>query len=244
MPPQACEASCLHHHGGRLDDGGRRHPGLESELVDSIARHDGDDARGLGHRQLDLREQPLDAHLGHGAAQAVSRTHVLQAGIAAEPLDLLPGHEPPVRAVARRADAAVAIPAPERGDADPELPRRLGRGVRPLRHAPSIHIGITYVERFRIPTAPIKPPQTSSPATAPIVTWKPCTVRWSPPPAARIPRIAIARRPATRATALLTPEATPASPGPASASTVVVRGATVMESPSAKTNSAGTMSTQ
>ena len=35
-----------------------------------------------------------------------------------------------------------------------------------------------------------------------------------------------------RATALFTPEATPASPGPASASTVVVRGATVMDSPS------------
>ncbi len=47
-----------------------------------------------------------------------------------------------------------------------------------------------------------------------------------------------------RATALFTPDATPASPGPASASTVVVSGATVIDSPSEKTRSAGTMSTQ
>ena len=43
-----------------------------------------------------------------------------------------------------------------------------------------------------------------------------------------------------RATALFTPDATPASPGPASASTVVVSGATVSDSPSEKTRSAGT----
>src|SRR4051812_48828003 len=167
------------------------------------------------------------------------------AGGAAQPLDLLQRYEPPVRAVALRADPSLAIPAAQRVDADPELPCGLGRGVRLLRHVPSIHIGIAYARAgLRIPIAPIRPPQTSSTATAPIVTWKPCTVRWSPPPAARIPRIAIARRPAIRATALFTPEATPASPGPASASTVVVRGATVMESPTAKTSSAGTMSTQ
>ena len=47
-----------------------------------------------------------------------------------------------------------------------------------------------------------------------------------------------------RATALLTPEAIPASPGPASDSTVVVSGATVSASPNAKPRSGGKRSTQ
>src|SRR5206468_11954766 len=61
-----------------------------------------------------------------GAAQPVSRAHVLRAGAAAQPFDLLEGYQPPVRAVALRADPSLAIPAPQGVDADPELPRGAG----------------------------------------------------------------------------------------------------------------------
>ena len=61
----------------------------------------------------------------------------------------------------------------------------------------------------------------------------------SPPPDATTPITAIAISPAMRATALFTPDAMPASPGPASLSTVVVSGATVSESPTENPSSAG-----
>ena len=53
------------------------------------------------------------------------------------------------------------------------------------------------------------------------------------------PIAATASRPATRAIALLMPEAMPALDSSASASTVAVSGATVSESPSENTSSAG-----
>ena len=53
------------------------------------------------------------------------------------------------------------------------------------------------------------------------------------------PTPAMATRPATRAIALFTPEATPALCSSASASTVAVSGATVIDSPSENTSSAG-----
>ena len=58
-------------------------------------------------------------------------------------------------------------------------------------------------------------------------------------PATTAPRAATASSPATRAMALLTPEAMPALLSSASASTVAVSGATVADSPSAKSSSAG-----
>ena len=60
----------------------------------------------------------------------------------------------------------------------------------------------------------------------------------------RAPTTAIPSRPATRATALLTPLAIPASLSPASASTVAVSGATIIESPTEKTSSGGSSSVQ
>ena len=62
------------------------------------------------------------------------------------------------------------------------------------------------------------------------------------PPATAAPTTAIPSRPATRATALLTPLAIPASLSPASASTVAVSGATIIESPTEKTSSGGSSS--
>ena len=56
------------------------------------------------------------------------------------------------------------------------------------------------------------------------------------------PRAATASRPATRAIALLTPEAMPALDSSASESTVAVSGATVQDSPIEKTSRAGSRS--
>ena len=58
------------------------------------------------------------------------------------------------------------------------------------------------------------------------------------------PSAATASRLATRAIALLTPEAMPALCSSASASTVAVSGATVAESPSENNNNAGSTSVQ
>ena len=63
-------------------------------------------------------------------------------------------------------------------------------------------------------------------------------------PATAAPTTAMPSRPATRATALLTPLAIPASLSPASASTVAVSGATIIERPSEKTSSGGRSSVQ
>ena len=56
------------------------------------------------------------------------------------------------------------------------------------------------------------------------------------------PSAAIASSPATRATALLMPDAIPALCSSASASTVAVSGATVIASPSANTSRPGSTS--
>ena len=57
--------------------------------------------------------------------------------------------------------------------------------------------------------------------------------------ASTTPKTAIASRPATRATALLTPDATPACRGSTALITVVVRGATVIAIPNPSTTTAG-----
>ena len=66
--------------------------------------------------------------------------------------------------------------------------------------------------------------------------WKLSTVM---APEAMIPSAATPSRPAMRASALLTPEAMPALCSSASASTVAVSGATVIDRPSEKTTSGG-----
>ena len=58
------------------------------------------------------------------------------------------------------------------------------------------------------------------------------------------PVAAMARRPATRATALLTPDAIPAFDSSAPARTVAVSGATVIARPIEKTTRPGNRSTQ
>ena len=63
-------------------------------------------------------------------------------------------------------------------------------------------------------------------------------------PATSAPTTAIPSSPATRATALLTPLAMPESLSPASASTVAVSGATIIDSPIENTRSAGSSSVQ
>ena len=61
-------------------------------------------------------------------------------------------------------------------------------------------------------------------------------------PAITTPMTETPTRPATRATALLTADAIPASPSFASAMTVAVSGATVIDSPSEKTSRPGSRS--
>src|SRR5262245_1959445 len=58
------------------------------------------------------------------------------------------------------------------------------------------------------------------------------------------PKTAIASSPATRATALLIPDATPACDGSTAVITVVVSGATVIAMPTARTRTAGKNVTQ
>src|SRR5581483_8127446 len=109
---------------------------------------------------------------------------------------------------------AVAIPPPQRVEAYPERLRRLPRRVV-LRHDA-------------------------------ILAHRQCLGDWivAQPAAAAMPSTATATSPATRATALFTPDAIPASPGPASESTVVVSGATVIDSPTENPSSGGRRSTQ
>src|SRR5436190_1270179 len=118
-----------------------------------------------------------------------------------------------------------------RGGCDPEA-----RGRRPR--------GSASETAFRIPTPPMTPPtQMSTPVTS-IATWNPCALSVSEPPEAAMPITAIAIKPAIRATALLTPDAMPASPGSASESTVVVNGATVSARPMTKPRIEGNRSVQ
>src|SRR3977135_577247 len=71
--------SPLDHHRRRLDDRRRGDSRLQPELLDGVARHDRDNARGLGDEDLDLREEALDLHGAHRAVKAVARAHALRA---------------------------------------------------------------------------------------------------------------------------------------------------------------------
>src|SRR5581483_8191326 len=82
----------------------------------------------------DLGEEALDANLPDHAAEVVAGAHLLT-GAALQPGDLRRGHEPPVGGIALGADAAGAVPAAERVEADPERTSGLGCRVRlPPRH--------------------------------------------------------------------------------------------------------------
>src|SRR5204862_1921300 len=83
---------------------------------------------------LHLRGESLELDLAHDAAEAVSRGELVPVVAAAQPLDLAQGHEPPIGVVACRADAALAIPAPERVEADPQPPSGFSRREHLPRH--------------------------------------------------------------------------------------------------------------
>ena len=117
-PPRARAVSRLHHHGGRLDDGRCGHPGLGPSSSTASRVTIGDDAGRLGHGQFHLREQAFDPHLADRAAQPIARAHLWPAAPRSRSISLQ-RHEPPVRAVAFRADPSLAIPAAQRVDADP-----------------------------------------------------------------------------------------------------------------------------
>ena len=100
---------------------------------------------------LDAREEALDLDAPHDAAKAVARAQLV-VGLAAQALDLGGGHEPPVRAVALRADATVAIPAAQGVEADPQRAGRLARGVD-AHVRPSSPVGSCMVARTCISIA-------------------------------------------------------------------------------------------
>src|SRR5215218_2449543 len=87
------------------------------------------------------------------------------------------------------------------------------------------------------------PPSTTSPADHHSAAWKPATNSVLDTPVGPNPATsgtaATASKPPTRATALLTPDATPECCASAAASTVAVKGATVNASPPPNTNTAG-----
>jgi hypothetical protein len=90
----------------------------------------------------------------------------------------------------------------------------------------------------------MNPPAQISPTVIHIAIRNPDMSSALPLPATDAPTTAIPSRPATRATALLTPLAIPASLSRASASTVAVNGATINDRPTENTSSGGRSSVQ
>src|SRR5579884_3877861 len=119
-PARVTGPSVLHHHRRRLDDRGRGHPGLEAEVLDRVARDDGDEPHRVADDHLDLRHQALDLHVGDDRVEAVAGAQVCRARLAAQALDLARRDDAAVALVALGADASLAVPAAERVDADPE----------------------------------------------------------------------------------------------------------------------------
>src|SRR5581483_661653 len=198
-----------------------RHVREEPDLLDHVA----DAAAKLGQRER-LDVPAVDADLAR--VEGDQPVHHLQRGRLA---------------AAGRADEDAERPG---GDLERQIAHGCGFASRiPLRHviegdfcSCNAHCG------FRMPSSPMIPPAAISPAVIAIASRKPDWSRFEDEPATAAPTIAIPSRPATRATALLTPLAMPASPSPASARTVAVSGATIIERPTEKTSSAGRSSDQ
>src|SRR4051794_24830320 len=72
----------LDHHGGRLDDGRRRHAGADADLVDGVAGDDRDQADRIADDHLDLREQPVDLDVCDDALEPVAGAQLRSAGVA------------------------------------------------------------------------------------------------------------------------------------------------------------------
>src|SRR6185436_17499944 len=109
----------LDDHRGRLDHGGGRVAGLEAELLDRLARDQGDDPeRPAG--QLDLRDQAVDLNVDHGARQAVAGARVhRRLAVAQQPLELA-HRQPAVAAAALELHAPLSLPPAQGLDAHPE----------------------------------------------------------------------------------------------------------------------------
>src|SRR5205085_9726911 len=162
-------------HRRRLDECGRLDARLEPELVDRLARHDGDDTE-WSRLELHLCEQPFALHLADDAAEAVARRQLVRLA-PAQAFDLRQRHDAPVRGIALRADSAVAVPAAQRVEGDPEAPRGVAcRKERLPRH----YIGDPTTRRWRR-SASRSQRRPSEPATSATTTDISRSI--SPPPA-------------------------------------------------------------
>src|SRR5919109_764711 len=123
-----CASRALHHHGGGLDDGGRRHARLERQLLDRVRRHDRDHAGRLVDEELDLGDQPFDPDVGNRAPEPVPCAEA-DGALALEPVDLLQRDDPAVAAVAGRLDPPGTVPAAQGVEADAEPPGRFAGAV-------------------------------------------------------------------------------------------------------------------
>ena len=102
-------------------------PGLEPELLDRVAG----DRRGDQERpglDLDQPDRAVDLDRAHDPGEAIAGRELVAGAVAlrrpAEPAHLGQRDEAPVALVARRADLARAIPAPQGVGADADHPRR------------------------------------------------------------------------------------------------------------------------
>src|SRR5436190_6949403 len=125
--------SPLHHHGCRLDHRFRGHAWCQAQTFSGLPGDHGNEAPAAHDVQLDLGQQALDLHVADDSLQPVARTERVRL-LAAQPLDLACRDDAPVGLVAADADPALAIPAAEGVETDPERPGRLARRVLPLWH--------------------------------------------------------------------------------------------------------------
>jgi hypothetical protein len=107
---------------------------IEADLLDGVARDDGDEAHRLVDDDLDLRHQPVGLHVRDDSAQPITSADVRSLAVTAQTVDLGCSDDAPVARVARDRDPAGLVPAPERVEADPERRSSLARAVELLRH--------------------------------------------------------------------------------------------------------------
>src|SRR4029079_11500551 len=107
---------------------------MQPELLHRFPGHDRHDPSRLGDVDLDAGEQAVRLDRAHHATEAVARGQPFGAVVGAEPLDLGRRDDAAVRGVPLDADLALAIPTPQRVEADPERTRCLRRGEILPRH--------------------------------------------------------------------------------------------------------------
>ena len=85
-------------------------PSFRPSSSDRVPRDDRDEPHGLGDDELHLRHQALDLDGGHGGAETIARAEMRALAVAAQPVDLLRRHDPPVAAVASDPDRGLSGP--------------------------------------------------------------------------------------------------------------------------------------